>query len=419
MRRSICLEGDISDTERNVALALFRVRGGGALTKEFMSVMGKLKTAPGPVRGVVSSVLMSSLFASLLLWSGCAIVMSSTLPIARPPKNIVQGMSMREVDRAYGFPVAAGELESGHIEQLQFIDGVPIGWKVARFCIHTVLDGCTYCLWELLGTPIEMANRDFTTYVYFVIYDADGKVVRTVDAASPEGRRLAALPWAVPRNENLQVNKMRDVRNNVLAHNIPKAEMPELEEGMSVAKRVPEKSGDDTEQSSLVSTNGLKYAIQNFRRTSNEGYAYSFKIAFSEKENVDIATMQRIKREVVKVVEEDYRVAVGIAASETVHIDFPEFTVSNGVVEGLAAVMTVSVSSLKYDERTQKGMISVKIGGNRFENARKWLRDNIETIVRDKNIALRTGELPPNKKFFLGTERVLEGNILEIEFEVE
>lgn len=419
MRRSICLEGDISNTESNVALALFRVKGGGALRKERMVAMRKLKTAAGRVRGVVSSASMSCLLVSPLLWSGCAIMMSAKLPIARPPQNLVQGMTMQEVDRAYGFPIAAGTFENGHVEQLQFVDGVPIGWKVARFCIHTALDCCTYCIWELVGTPLEMANRDFKTYVYFVIYDADDKVVRTVDAASPEGRRLAALPWAVPRNENLKVNLVRDVRNNVLAHNIPKTEIPDPGDVSAIAKHVPEKASGDSTRPLPVSAVDLKYAIQNFRRTSNEGYAYSFKIVFNEKDNVDIATMQRIKREVVKVVEEDYRVAVGITATENVHVDFPEFTVANGVVEGRATVMTVSVTSLKYDERTQKGVIAVKIGGNRFENARKWLRDNIETIARDKNIALRTGELPPNKKFFLGTERVLEGNVLEIEFEVE
>ena len=389
------------------------------MVKKAIGSMKKLKTSAERVRGEVSVLLMFCLFVSLLLGSGCAIVMSATLPIARPPKDLVQGMTMQEVDRVYGFPVAAGAFENGHVEQLQFVDGVPIGWKVARFCIHTALDCCTYCIWELLGTPLEMANRDFKTYVYFVIYDADDKVVRTVDAASPEGRRLAALPWAVPRNENLQVNMLRDVRNNVLAHNIPKSEMPETEDASAVAKHVPEKASDDLTKPSPVPAVGLKYAIQNFRRTSNEGYTYSFKIAFNEKENVDIATMQRIKREVVKVVEEDYRVAVGIVASETVHVDFPEFTVANGVVEGLAAVMTVSITSLKYDERTQKGVIGVKIGGNRFENARKWLRGNIETIVRDKNIALVTGNVPQNKRFYLGTERVLEGNVLEIEFEVE
>ena len=89
------------------------------------------------------------------------------------------------------------------------------------------------------------------------------------------------------------------------------------------------------------------------------------------------------------------------------------------VVEGRAEVMRISVVSLQYDATRRKGVISVKIGANRFEDARKWVRKNIETLAKDKNIALVTGTIPPEARFYLGAERVKEGNVLEIEFETE
>ena len=50
---------------------------------------------------------------------------------------------------------------------------------------------------------------------------------------------------------------------------------------------------------------------------------------------------------------------------------------------------------------------------------RKWFRKIIETLARDRNIALVTGEIPPAAKFYLGREELKDGNVLEIEFRTE
>ena len=47
------------------------------------------------------------------------------------------------------------------------------------------------------------------------------------------------------------------------------------------------------------------------------------------------------------------------------------------------------------------------------------MRRNIETLARDKNIALVTGEIPPNARFYSLGESLKDGNILEIEFKTE
>ncbi len=153
-------------------------------------------------------------FSLLTLLSGCSIVMSSKLPIDRPPEELTAGVSMAYVDHRFGYPIACG-LDSGgnYAEQIQFIDGIPIGWKVARFCTHGVLDAATYFLWEFIGTPLELYYSDYPTYVYYVIYDSDGKIVRAVDAQTPEGREYSKLQWTLPFVDELKVNKDASVRN--------------------------------------------------------------------------------------------------------------------------------------------------------------------------------------------------------------
>ena len=48
----------------------------------------------------------------------------------------------------------------------------------------------------------------------------------------------------------------------------------------------------------------------------------------------------------------------------------------------------------------------------------EWMSYNIETLARDKNIALVTGQLPPAAKYYSLGEKV-DGNVMEIEFKTE
>ena len=161
------------------------------------------------------------------------------------------------------------------------------------------------------------------------------------------------------------------------------------------------------------------YSVERFERVTGDEFAYVFRIVFAETNGIGLAAAQRVKRELRSSVEEDYRAARPDARGESVQIDFPEFSMKGSVVEGRAEITRIAVTSLTYDDVTQKGVISVRIGASSFEKARAWVRKNIETIVRDKNIALTTGKVPADKRFFLGAERVLEGNILQVEFETE
>jgi hypothetical protein len=79
----------------------------------------------------------------------------------------------------------------------------------------------------------------------------------------------------------------------------------------------------------------------------------------------------------------------------------------------------VQVVSLDYDVDTRHGKIAVKFAAGSFEEARRYVRRNVETLAKDKNVALTTGQIPAAAKFYLGDERVKDGNVLEVEFETE
>jgi hypothetical protein len=99
-------------------------------------------------------------------------------------------------------------------------------------------------------------------------------------------------------------------------------------------------------------------------------------------------------------------------------VDFPEFSLRDGVITGMATVLSLSVESLRYDPDTHTGMMRVRIGEGQFEDARRYARRNIEILVRDKNVALDAQTIPSAATFYTHDER-LKGDVLEISFKAE
>ena len=178
------------------------------------------------------------------------------------------------------------------------------------------------------------------------------------------------------------------------------------------------KAASRPEKAQPVAASSAQYSVKKFVRTANDDFAYVFSLQLKDGADAGLSAMNRIKQELRQAVVSDYVSTYGGNAGD-VRVDFPEFSMNDSVIEGRAEVMRIAVKSLRYDAQAQKGVIAVKIGANRFEDARKWVRRNIESLAKDKNIALTTGQIPPAARFYLGAERVLEGNVLEIEFETE
>ncbi|MBQ6471125.1 MAG: hypothetical protein IJJ33_04015, partial [Victivallales bacterium] len=77
-----------------------------------------------------------------------------------------------------------------------------------------------------------------------------------------------------------------------------------------------------------------------------------------------------------------------------------------------------AVERLEYDAATRRGKLAVRFNPGQVEEARVYIQRNIETLVRDKNILLTTGERPPEGQYRSLGEK-WNGDILEIEFETE
>ena len=161
------------------------------------------------------------------------------------------------------------------------------------------------------------------------------------------------------------------------------------------------------------------YDILSLERTMDDGFAYHFVLQIADGAETSLKTIKSVKQDFRKAIRDDYAESFFGASVASVFVEFPQFMFSDGKIVGKAVVMSMVVLSMKYDPLTRTGCISVCLNDGHFEEARKWIRHNIETLVRDKNIALTTGEIPYAAKFYLGREEVKDGNILEIEFKTE
>ena len=160
------------------------------------------------------------------------------------------------------------------------------------------------------------------------------------------------------------------------------------------------------------------YSVESFERLADNQFAYAFRLKLNPEANTGISSFATIREEMRRSIIADYSATYGAKMGDT-RVDFSKFALSDGVIEGRAEVMRIGVKSLSYDDRTHKGVIAVSIGAHSFEDARTWVRKNIETLARDKNVALTTGHIPSEAHFYLHNERVVDGNVLEIEFETE
>ena len=168
------------------------------------------------------SKMAFGMLISSLLFSGCSIIKSSVQPLDRPPERIVEGLAQSSVDKIYGYPVAVGMNEDGkeYIEQIQFVDGIPWGWKIGRVAMHCLFDSCSFSLWEFIGFPFELINSNYPEYIYFVVYDDGNNVIRAIPQDSPEGRQISALPWIAPRQETQVKNRKPTVKRFTLEERI-------------------------------------------------------------------------------------------------------------------------------------------------------------------------------------------------------
>jgi len=157
------------------------------------------------------------------------------------------------------------------------------------------------------------------------------------------------------------------------------------------------------------------YRIISLEREKSVDFAYTFSLEMSEDPSIEafFAIQTAFARKVLDAYKEEYP-SVDVSTLRVYVL--PQLV--NGRIEGRAAVLTIAPVSLSYDANTRRGRLSVRFNDGQYEEAREWIRKNIETLARDKNIALVTGQLPPAATYYSLGEKV-DGNVMEIEFKTE
>ena len=151
-------------------------------------------------------------------------------------------------------------------------------------------------------------------------------------------------------------------------------------------------------------------------RESNGGYSFAIDMmgSLANKE----AAVQAVLSEFAESVKEEYKDAFPSADATSLSVAFHNLKIEGMRISGRAAVLTIKPLSLIYDPHTRRGKLSVRFNPGQREEVREWARKNIETLARDKNIALVTGQLPPAATYYSLGEKV-DGNVMEIEFKTE
>ena len=144
----------------------------------------------------------------------------------------------------------------------------------------------------------------------------------------------------------------------------------------------------------------------------------SFAIEMLRKPDDEQTAIKAVFSEFIESLKQDYLDTFPAARKEALFVSISGLRKEGLRISGRAAVLTIKPVSLDYDPRTRRGKLLVRFNAGQAEEARKWIRRNIETLARDKNIALTTGQLPPKATCCSLGEKI-DGNVMEIEFRTE
>lgn len=137
--------------------------------------MSRSLHAPG-CRQVARHVLGGALLVALILQTGCAVVMAANQPAKKNLKRLDPGTPRGLVLAEFGQPSATETRDGKRTDIFVFTQGYDKLNKGTRVVGHAVADFFTLGLWEIAGTPGEMAF-DGDKMVYQVVYDANDNVI--------------------------------------------------------------------------------------------------------------------------------------------------------------------------------------------------------------------------------------------------
>lgn len=160
------------------------------------------------------------------------------------------------------------------------------------------------------------------------------------------------------------------------------------------------------------------HKVVRFARESGSDFTYGFTLELAEMPADPDKSASAVMNEFGESVKEEYIDSFPGAKKESLVVNYVDVRVDGKFIQGRSSVLTIVPTSLTYDANTRRGKLSVRFNAGQAEEARAWIRKNIETLARDKNIALTTGTLPPKATYYSLGEKV-DGNVMEVEFKTE
>ena len=257
---------------------------------------------------------------------------------------------------------------------------------------------------------------------------------------------VAFLPhsWVVPMGESANSDSLRsfevhvktvgdvraaskkteELRYEAVAHGLA-IKLKELEDSgqadAAIAYRrptAPSMIEKRLQESMRAKPKPKSYTVVRCRRESATQFMYSFAVKLRDDGQDALKSFRSVQKEFRDEIKSDYLETFPDASANSLYVDFPEYSLADGVIVGRAEVLAITPVKCQYDATTRCGLLAVRFDKRQFEAARAWIRKNIETLCRDKNIALTTGLLPPAATYYSLDEKV-EGDVLEIKFRTE
>ena len=161
-----------------------------------------------------------------------------------------------------------------------------------------------------------------------------------------------------------------------------------------------------------------KHNIIRLDRDSDKTFTYSFELELAQNPTDFKKAWQAVLLDFAKSLKEDYRDAFPSVDMASLEVSFSGFKREGLRLSGRAAVLTLKPISLDYNAHTRSGKLSVRFTAGQESEAKVWIQRNIKRLIRDKNIALTAGTLPPEAGYQVIEEKT-EGNVMAIEFKSE
>ena len=159
------------------------------------------------------------------------------------------------------------------------------------------------------------------------------------------------------------------------------------------------------------------FEIVEMRSETGRDFAYQF--VLSQKGTMSLADYNAVRRTFRDTIVAQYAMKHPEVNPRALVVDFVEYAASQGRVEGKVVVLNLTAESIVYDPVTRKGRMSVRIGANQLEEARRWMRKHIGDLAAQSNICIAGGKIPEGARFYSGNEKLREDGLLEVEFKTE